>query len=145
MGIVRARNISQNKNVPLLLDSPRPASASVPLPNTPQKDTTVAVAEDPFVRRYVRALLLKHGFHIVENDSRVTRKLMESGELKPDVLVTNDPACFAGFAGVPVVYIAAAPDPELVVPFKLVRMVRKPFEGDQLLRAVSELAACAVA
>jgi hypothetical protein len=109
-------------------------------------ERTVAVAEDPFVRRYVRALLLKHGFQIVENDTRVTRRLMESGDLKPDVLITNDPTTFAGFAAyLPVVYLAAAPDPALVARFKLSRMVRKPFEAEQLLQALNELTAGALA
>lgn len=111
------------------------------MPPTPS-DRTIAVAEDPFVRRYVRALLVKHGFQIVENDTRQTRKLMESGELKPDVLITNDPDTFAGFADrVPLVYLAAAPDPARVRSFRLSRILRKPFEAEQLLRALGELAA----
>jgi hypothetical protein len=100
------------------------------------------VAEDPFVRRYIRALLVKHGFQIVENDARQTRKLMESGEWKPDVLVTNDPGSFAGFAAqLPVVYVSAAPDPKLVERFRFCRMLRKPFPAEQLLRALDELMA----
>ena len=103
---------------------------------------TVAVAEDPFIRRYVRALLARHGFQIVENDTRLTRKLMESGELKPDLLITNEPGSFTGFGeDLPVVYLAAAPDPALVEPFRLSRMVRKPFLAEQLLQAVNELTA----
>ena len=105
-------------------------------------ECTVAVAEDPFVRRYVRALLTRHGFRIVENDSRLTRKLLESGELTPDILITNEPGTFAGFAAfLPIVYLAAAPDPKLVESFKFSRMVRKPFLAEQLLQALNELSA----
>jgi hypothetical protein len=111
----------------------------------PQHECTVAVAEDPFVRRYVRSLLVKHGFQIVENDARLTRQLMESGELKPDVLITNAPDAFADIAAkLPVVYLAAAPDPALVEPFRLSRMLRKPFQAHQLLEALSELTAGAL-
>ena len=81
----------------------------------------------------------------MENDTRQTRKLMESGELRPRVLITNDPDTFLGFADeVPVVYLAAAPDPARVVRFRASRMVRKPFEAQQLLQALSELTASAV-
>ena len=110
-----------------------------------QHECTVAVAEDPFVRRYVRALLVKYGFRIAENDVRLTRKLMESGELKPNVLITNDPDAFAGFAAeLPVLYLAAAPDPARVEAFRNARMVRKPFQAQQLLAALSELTAGAL-
>jgi hypothetical protein len=105
-----------------------------------QQEFTIAVAEDPFVRRYVRALLVKHGFQIVENDTWSTRKLMEKGELKPDVLITNDPDTFAGIAShVPLVYLAAAPDPSRAEPFRQCRMLRKPFQAQQLLEALGEL------
>jgi hypothetical protein len=101
---------------------------------------TVAVAEDPFVRRYIGALLAKHGFQTAENDTRLTLRMMESGDLQPDVLITNDPGSFAGFAEeIPVVYVAAAPDPSLVRAFKSSRMLRKPFQAEELLQAVAEL------
>jgi len=110
--------------------------------STLPKEPTVAIAEDPFIRRYVRVLLTKHGFQTVEKDTPVARRLMESGELRPDVLITNDPGSFAGFAAVlPVLYIAAAPDPAVVARFRSSRTLRKPFEAAQLLKAVSELAA----
>jgi hypothetical protein len=105
---------------------------------------TVAVAEDPFIRRYVRALLTRHGFEIAEYDTPRARKLMESGELKPDILITNDPDRFAAFADeLRVVYLAAAPDPALVEAFRNSRMLRKPFQAQQLLAAIGELTATA--
>jgi hypothetical protein len=105
-----------------------------------QRESNIAVAEDPFVRKYVGALLAKHGFRIAESDSRLTRKLIESGDLKPDVLITNDPGAFAAFADeLAVLYLSAAPDPFLVRPFKRSRMVRKPFQAEQLLDALYDL------
>lgn len=104
--------------------------------------TTVAVAEDPFIGRYLRALLGRHGFQIVDHAPPVTLKLMESGELKPDILITNMPGEFTEFADeVGVVYLAAAPDPSLVEPFRKSRTLRKPFEAEQLLKALSDLTA----
>jgi hypothetical protein len=146
-GIVRAADPPDNELMPLLTPYKQPA---VELPynlmTSSGFDCSVAIAEDPFVRRYIRALLLKHGFHIVENDAPMTRKMMEAGELKPDVLVTNEPALFAAFAQeVSVVYVAATPDPALVKRFRLSRVLRKPFDAAQLVRAVSELAAAAPA
>jgi len=118
------------------------ATLRAPLMSPLPAEPTIAVAEDPFVRRYVRTLLTKHGFRTVESDPHLTRKLLESGELRPDILITNDPEMFAGFAAyLPVVYLAAAPDPKMVETFRFSRMVRKPFVAEQLLRAVSELVA----
>ena len=131
-------------DAPLQIQYAQPPNHCTLMTHTQYKGT-VAVAEDPFVRRYVRALLVKHGFQIVENDVRLTRRLMESGELKPDILITNVPDAFAGFAAhLPVVYLAAAPDPTLVEPFRFSRMVRKPFQAQQLLEALSELTAGAL-
>ncbi|HTX37281.1 MAG TPA: hypothetical protein VME43_19775 [Bryobacteraceae bacterium] len=131
--------------MPLLMQYEQPGDTLPFNLMTPiQHEWTVAVAEDPFVRRYIRALLAKHGFRIAENDTPLTRKLIESGQLKPDVLITNDPTTFAAFAGdLPVLYLAAAPDPALVERFRLCRMLRKPFQSEQLVQAVSELAAAA--
>ena len=103
---------------------------------------TVAVVEDPFIGRYLRTLLGRHGFHTVDHDSSVMLKLMESGRLKPDVLITNTPGVFTEFADqLAVIYMAAAPDPEVVQPFRHSRILSKPFEAEDLLRAVSELTA----
>jgi hypothetical protein len=103
---------------------------------------TVAVAEDPLVCRYLRTLLGRHGFQTVENEPPVTLKLMKSGQLQPDVLITNTPDAFAGFADrVRILYLAAAPDPQLVRAFRNSRTLQKPFHAEQLLNALDELAA----
>jgi hypothetical protein len=103
---------------------------------------TVAVAEDPFIGRFLRTLLGRHGFQTVDNDLSVTLKLMESGQLKPDFLITNTPGAFSEFADqVRIVYLAATPDPALVRAFRNSRTLRKPFQAEQLLQALDELTA----
>jgi len=101
----------------------------------------IAVAEDPFVGRYLRTLLRRHGFQTVDNEPPITLKLMESGELTPDLLITNRPDEFAEFADrIGVVYLAAAPDPSVVRPFRHSRTLRKPFQAEDLLKALDDLA-----
>jgi len=103
----------------------------------------VAVAEDPFVCRYVSAVLTRYGFReIVEHDVSRTRRLMETGALKPDVLITNTPGAFVRFAqDLPVVYLAALPDRSQVEGFRDSRILRKPFLAQDLAAAVNQLAA----
>lgn len=140
---MRGADLLHNEIMPLLTQYEQLGEAVPHNLMTPiQHEWTVAVAEDPFVRRYIRALLAKHGFRIAENDTPLTRKLIESGQLKPDVLITNDPTTFAAFGGeLPVLYLAAAPDPTLVQRFRRSRTLRKPFQAEHLVQAVSELAA----
>lgn len=103
---------------------------------------TIAVAEDPFIGRYLRTLLGRHGFQAVDNDTPSTRKLMEAGQLRPAILITNAPEAFIEFADeVGIVYIAAAPDPALVRPFRHSRTLRKPFQAEELLKALGDLTA----
>jgi hypothetical protein len=60
--------------------------------------------------------------------------------------LTNIPREFLAFSGrIPLLYLAAAPDPELAARFQSCRMVRKPFHAGELIEALDELEAAAVA
>ncbi|MBZ5725628.1 MAG: hypothetical protein LAP87_11600 [Acidobacteriia bacterium] len=100
----------------------------------------VLVVEDPFVGTYLRTILRRHGFTVVGAEPQHGIDLVDSGEVKPDLLITNTPGVFARFADqIPVLYLAACPDMELASRFRSCRVLQKPFLPDQLLAAVEDL------
>jgi DNA-binding response OmpR family regulator len=99
----------------------------------------VLVAEDPFVRSFVTTYLSRHGFTVIASDPSDAEKQLRSG-LAVDLLVTNNPGQFAGIAGnIPLLYLAAFPDPREAARFRQAQMLRKPFRPEQLLTAVTAL------
>jgi len=65
---------------------------------------------------------------------------MVQARQKVDLLITNSPADFLPIAGeLPLLYLSAAPDPELASRFSKLRVLEKPFRSDELLRAVKDL------
>lgn len=108
---------------------------------TDRASGVVLVVEDPFVRVYLRTLLTRHGYAVVGAEPQHGIDLITSGELKPDVLITNTPNLFDRFAQeIPVLYLAACPDPDLAARFRSCRVLQKPFHPDRCLAAVEELA-----
>ena len=106
----------------------------------PKETSVVAVAEDPFVRRYMRCLLERRGYQVIESDAGNVRRLLESGEVKIDLVISNTPSVFSPFARqLPLVYLSAAPDPDLVSGFSCQRTLQKPFQPAEVLSAVQEL------
>ncbi|MCU1233213.1 MAG: response regulator receiver protein [Candidatus Solibacter sp.] len=66
--------------------------------------------------------------------------LLRSGDCGIGLLITNVPARFTEFADrVPLLYIAAFPDPNEVSPFRTCRVLRKPFHPEQLINCVEQL------
>jgi DNA-binding response OmpR family regulator len=101
----------------------------------------IAVDEDPFIRKYLGDLLKRRGYRVVGSDATHTIEWIESGKEIVDLVITNTPWEFLPLAAkVPVLYLAAAPDPEAGLPFAAFRALKKPFLPDQLLAAVEELA-----
>ena len=71
--------------------------------------------------------------------------MLSSDTEQVDLIITNSPKDFLRFADhVPLLYIAAAPDPELASRFLWCRVLQKPFHPDQLVAAVRDLTAVAV-
>jgi hypothetical protein len=116
-------------------------SGPPPFSRAGQISAMILVAEDPYINTFLRAVLQRHGHHVVTSDPEQASDLMRSGGVKADLVVTNRPEVFLPFAEtLPLVYIAATPDPALALQFSTCRVLRKPFRNDDLLEAVGELA-----
>lgn len=103
------------------------------------------VVDDLFVAAFLRTVLRKRGYDAVECDLSRGVELMRENPSRFDVLITNSPAAFVASASeVPLLYLAACPDPELTEPFKTARVLRKPFKPVDLFAAVDDLLASAV-
>jgi hypothetical protein len=102
--------------------------------------TSIAVFEDPFIRKLVGDLLTRRGYRVVGSDVGHAAEVLGSGADKVRLVITNHPEDFVQFADrLPVLYIAATPDEELAMCFRAHRTLRKPFINDQLLAAVRSL------
>jgi len=100
----------------------------------------ILVAEDPFVSSFLRTILQRHGHKVVVVGAPHASELLRQGTVVADVVVTNQPELFLGFAGrVHLLYTAAAPDATLASQFASCRVLRKPFRNEDLLEAVDAL------
>jgi DNA-binding response OmpR family regulator len=100
----------------------------------------ILVAEDRFVRAFVLTYLTRQGFSVVSLDVGEAEEQIQAGTVEFDLLITNRPAQFAELAGrVPLLYLAASPDPAETAGFTRCHVLRKPFRPEQLLTAVTSL------
>lgn len=100
----------------------------------------IAVTEDPFIRKFLGDVLKRRGYRVVGADSAHTIEMIRSGNERVDLVITNTPVEFASVADqVPMLYIAAVPDPDVGSRFPSFRALKKPFLPDQLFAAVKEL------
>ena len=98
----------------------------------------IVVVEDVFVRSFLRAALERMGHCVICPTQAEARRLLRSGEI--DLLVTNTPSAFAEFgAAVPLLYIAAFPDPAAAAGFHRWLPLHKPFQSAELTAAVEKL------
>lgn len=106
----------------------------------------IMVVEDPFVSSFLGSLLTKHGYQVVFAAGPQGLDLLRTGEATPDLLVTNQPAIFAAVGdSLPLLYLAAFPEPEQASAFPICGTLRKPFQPRQLLEAVQDLVECGMA
>jgi len=86
-------------------------------------------------------MLERHGHQVLTGDAEQASESLRQGRMQPQVVITNQPEAFLPLAGtLPLLYIAANPDPALALQFPACRVLRKPFRNDELLEAVGELA-----
>jgi CheY-like chemotaxis protein len=105
-----------------------------------QISPVVLISEDPFVAAFVRTLLQRHGYEVVIAAAERGLKLIETGELQTDLVITNTPQVYLPVAGrIHLLYLAAMPDPSLIARFPSARALRKPFSNGELLEAVQFL------
>jgi DNA-binding response OmpR family regulator len=98
----------------------------------------ILVVEDAFVRSFLRAALERLGHEVICAQAEEALAQLRKGEI--DLLVTNKPAEFAEFGeAVPLIYVAAFPDPSAAVAFRRWLPLRKPFQAAELTAAVERL------
>ncbi len=118
--------------------SAEPSQAAAP-------DGVVALSEDPFVRKLLRDLLERRGYHVANVDADRMAKLQETGDVHVQMVITNHPGDFLNFADcTPMIYISSTPDPDLASKFRCCRTFRKPFRNEDLLAAVREFSAASI-
>jgi hypothetical protein len=101
----------------------------------------VLIVEDPLIQRFVGGILKRGGRPVVEADGDGALRILRAGDSAVALLITNKPARFLEFAGtLPLLYIAAFPDPALADRFRRCRMLRKPFAPVDLMACAAELA-----
>ncbi len=101
---------------------------------------SIVVVEDPFVAGFLRNVLQRKGYHVIPAEAGDGLNLLRSAENGVSLLITNLPAAFTEFAeSVPLLYLAANPDPTVSSPFRASRVLRKPFHPKQLLMCVEQL------
>jgi len=119
----------------------RPSVHPLPAPPDESNEARILVAEDPFINSFLRTVLTRRGHKVATGEPYQASDLVLRGDLKADVVITNTPQAFLPLADtLPLLYIAASPDPELVVRFRKCRVLRKPFRNEELLDAVEDLA-----
>ena len=107
----------------------------------PAGSLRVLVAEDPFISNFLRTMLQRRGHQVVTGEAGHVSELMRNGSVKAQLVITNRPEAFLPFAEtLPLLYIAANPDPAVALQFPACRILRKPFRNGDLLEAVEELA-----
>src|SRR5438094_8608264 len=100
----------------------------------------VVVVEDPFVRNFLRSVLERQGYEVLSGGVWHGLAALRDGSREVQLLITNRPSAFTEFADrVPLLYLAALPDPSLVSPYRDSRVLSKPFHPHQLLASVQEL------
>jgi hypothetical protein len=102
---------------------------------------SLVVVEEPMIANLIRTMLRRENFTVVVTGAGKAIAIVGQPERFDGVLVTNKPEDFLEFAGiVRLLYVSAAPDPEVQRLFPRCRVVRKPFAQVELLAALKEVA-----
>jgi DNA-binding response OmpR family regulator len=100
----------------------------------------IVVVEDPYIRKYLRDVLARHGYRVVGFEAPAAVEALQSGTDQVDLVITNSPGDFLAFADtMPLLYLSGAPDLELASRFFCCRVLKKPFHPEHLVAAVRQL------
>ncbi|MGA2041385.1 MAG: hypothetical protein ABSH42_19055 [Bryobacteraceae bacterium] len=93
------------------------------------------------IQRFVGGVLKREGYDVAEAELEEALLALRAGSGAVSLLITNRPASFLEFAEtLPLVYVAAFPDPALTARFRRCRVLRKPFDPGDLAQCAAELA-----
>lgn len=105
-----------------------------------EQTNSVLVVEDPTIRRLLTGILTRAGFSVTEAEPWHGVNYLRE-QLEFDLLITNSPTPFLEFADrIPVLYMAASPDPKVAACFRKCAMLQKPFRPSDLVALAGELA-----
>jgi DNA-binding response OmpR family regulator len=102
--------------------------------------TTVLVVEEQFVSEFLRSVLSKRGYRVVCAGFERAKSILRQGPEPVDLVITNKPLEFVATPDVPILYVAACPDPEMIRGFGRALALSKPFHPRDLLECLRRLA-----
>lgn len=102
---------------------------------------TILVVECAAIRALLALMLEKRGYRVLQSDPEHAAALLNEQRNEIRALITNTPQYFFRFTGLPILYIAAIPDPE-ITPY-CTAVLRKPFTYRALAESVEDLLASA--
>ncbi len=109
------------------------------------ENAAILLVEDPFVRNFVRSVLRRNGYPVVEAKPFQAIRALEDDAGTVRLVITNAPDLFHPHRDrLRILYISGCPDPEIAGRFPCCRMLRKPFPPGDLVAAVRELLASAL-
>ena len=98
------------------------------------------MVEDPLVQKFIGGVLKRDGRQVIEAKAEQSLRVLRAGDPVVVLLISNQPLRFVEFAEfLPLINIAAVPDPTLVLRFRYCRILRKPFPPSDLVECVAEL------
>ncbi|MGB7760824.1 MAG: hypothetical protein WBL61_13405 [Bryobacteraceae bacterium] len=107
----------------------------------PSASGCVLIVEDPLICRFVGGILTREGHLALETGLEDALRTLREAPGTVSLLITNVPAHFLEFAEtLPLIYVAAFPDPSLANRFRRCRTLRKPFHPADLVSCAAELA-----
>jgi len=98
----------------------------------------ILLVEDAVVCGFLRTALTRMGHQAFWASPADGRRLLQENPAI-NLLITNAPQRFSEFGDVPVLYLAACPDPNAVGAFRRKVILRKPFTPVQLSEALRQL------
>ena len=104
-----------------------------------QSAGTILVVEDAVVSNFLKVALTQRGYEVICAQAADAQVFIRDAVRKIDLLITNVPAAFAEFPDLPLLYMAALPDPEAIQPFRRCLSLRKPFHTAQLFATMEQL------
>jgi len=100
----------------------------------------IVVVEDPMVSGLLGTVLRGNGYQVLPMQAGEGVMLLRAGDSGIGLLITNIPELFKEFGEcLPLLYLAAVPDPVAASCFRCNRILRKPFHPAQLLSCVEQL------